>query len=150
MESLITSPSRSKLFGLPVALLERRVVFILTLLCFATVFTGTHIPPSEPLTVSEAVGDKNLHLVAYLGIGFALTYCLHCIFAWSSFPLTCLAFLLGALFGAFDELSQPYFNRCCDLNDWFADLSGLGFGISLFLFARSHLPELCQARGLHR
>ncbi len=150
MESLITSPSRSKLFGLPVELLERRVVLILTLLCFATVFTGTHIPPSEPLTVSEAVGDKNLHLVAYLGIGFALTYCLHCIFAWSSFPLTCLAFLLGALFGAFDELSQPYFNRCCDLNDWFADLSGLGFGISLFLFARSHLPELCQARGLHR
>jgi VanZ family protein len=150
MESLVTSPSKGKLFGLPVPLLERRVVLIATALCFATVFTGTHLPPSQPTTGSGTLGDKNLHLVAYLGIGFTLTYCLHCVFAWPSLSLTCLAFLLGALFGAFDELSQPYFDRCCDLNDWFADLSGLGFGISLFLFARSHLPELCQARGLHR
>jgi len=150
MDSLITSPSKDKLFGIPVPMLERRVVLIATVLCLATVFVATHIPPSEPLTVSANLGDKNLHLAAYLVIGFALTYCLHCFFSWSSFLLTCLAFLLGALLGAFDELSQPYFSRCCDLNDWFADLSGLGFGISLFQFARSHLPELCRARGLHR
>lgn len=150
MESLITSSSKGKLFGLPVHLVEQRAILIATALYIAVVFTATHIPPSEPLTFSTSVGDKNLHLVAYLGIGFALTYCLHCLIYWPSLSLSFLAFLLGALFGAFDELSQPYFNRCCDLNDWFADLSGLGFGISLFLFARSHLPELCQARGSHR
>ena len=130
--------------------LEKKAVSILTASCFLILYTLTHIPPSSGTPSDPQVGDKTLHLVAYLGIGFVLTYWMHCFFLKPTFLLACLSFGVGALFGAFDEWTQPFFDRVCDIEDWYADLSGLGFGIALFLFVRSHLPELCQARGAEK
>ena len=129
---------------------EKKAVSILTASCFLILYTLTHIPPSSGTPSDPQVGDKTLHLVAYLGIGFILTYWMHCFFLKPTFLLACLSFGVGALFGAFDEWTQPFFDRVCDIEDWYADLSGLGFGIALFLFVRSHLPELCQARGAEK
>jgi len=129
---------------------EKKAVSILTASCFLILYVLTHIPPSRSTPIASHVGDKTLHLVAYLGIGFILTYWMHCFFLKPTFLMACLSFGVGALFGAFDEWTQPFFNRVCDIEDWYADLSGLGCGIALFLFVRSHLPELCQARGAEK
>lgn len=129
---------------------ETKAVSILTASCFLILYTLTHIPPSSGTPSAPQVGDKTLHLVAYLGIGFILSYWMHCSSLKPTFLLACLSFGVGALFGAFDEWTQPFFDRVCDIEDWYADLSGLGFGIALFLFVRSHLPELCQARGAEK
>jgi VanZ family protein len=129
---------------------EKKAVSIATVACFLILYTLTHIPPSSGPQIAQQVGDKTLHLVAYLGIGFIFNYWMHCFFRQSSFLLACLSLGVGALFGAFDEWTQPFFARVCDIEDWYADLSGLGFGIALFLFVRSHLPELCQARGAEK
>lgn len=150
-ESLKTERTKGVRFKAEqIARFEKKAISILTAACFLILYTLTHIPPSSGPQIAQNVGDKSLHLVAYLGIGFILTYWMHCFFFKPSFLLACLSFGVGALFGAFDEWTQPFFDRVCDIEDWYADLSGLGFGIALFLFVRSHLPELCQARGAEK
>jgi len=54
-------------------------------------------------------------------------------------------FAIGLLIvGALDEWTQPWVNRCCDLNDWLADMTGIILGsmlVYLFLSKRQRLLE---------
>jgi VanZ family protein len=36
-----------------------------------------------------------------------------------------------AVYGAVDELTQPWAGRFCDLNDWLADIGGGAIGLAL-------------------
>jgi len=93
----------------------------------------THIP-EIPKDYEPGVGDKWEHRIGYfllaLGLGLSLS-------AWQGrLDWRRIALVIGifAIYGAFDELTQPLFGRECDLFDWLADLQG-GVAGSLLAYA---------------
>jgi VanZ family protein len=98
-----------------------RATKIVTIVYWIGIFTLTHLPPNDlPKT---QVSDKLAHFVVY-----SLLTSLIYISLWKSARP---ALLLGACvlltvlaYGAFDELTQPYFHRTCDIHDWYADALG--------------------------
>lgn len=78
--------------------------------------------------------DKLFHFGAYCGTTVLLMWCVRAgrtrrataNTEATTFGLTVLALtVLVLIYGAFDELTQPYFGRCCDIRDWFANLIGV-------------------------
>ncbi len=77
--------------------------------------------------------DKLFHFGAYCGTTLLLMWCLRSgrlgglvtdsrnLFLATAITLT----LVVLAYGAFDELTQPYFGRRCDIFDWFANLIGV-------------------------
>lgn len=96
-------------------------------------FVATHIP--SKVVPDLHVTDKVEHFAAYGllamlmgGYAWARRWCL-----WRSaiWPI-----VIGAIYGAVDELTQPYFNRACDIRDWRADVIGAVLGTAIILLAR--------------
>ncbi|MBU6327783.1 MAG: VanZ family protein [Verrucomicrobia bacterium] len=90
----------------------------------------THWPtvPSLGLAAGRLPIDKAMHLVLYAVFGALVgmtNYFQPLSFRWL---VTHLFFAL-TIFAAFDELSQPFFTRNCDLSDWIADIAGAAFGL---------------------
>ena len=71
-----------------------------------------------------------LHITAYAGLATLLTlYVLAGERAtWRKLGLV---FLILAVAGGLDELTQPPFQRTADWYDWYADLIGISFGTTL-------------------
>jgi VanZ family protein len=95
-----------------------------------TILVLTHIPQSKlPL---KQVSDKLAHFVVFTVLTALL---------WLALPapkgslvykvLVVLAVVL--IYGALDELTQPWFNRFCSLDDWFADAIGALIGVTAML-----------------
>lgn len=92
----------------------------------------THLP-EIPKEYESGLGDKSEHRIGYLllslGLGLSLSA--------QSGPLRVrhLAIVMGivAIYGAFDEMTQPLFGRNCDWYDWSADLQGGLLGTLLAL-----------------
>lgn len=85
------------------------------------IFTLTHLPPSElPKT---KVSDKFAHFTVYSLLCVLLYVCL-----WSAkrsiWRTAGLVIAIALIYGALDELTQPFFGRDCSLYDWFADAGG--------------------------
>jgi VanZ family protein len=96
-------------------------------------FVGTHIPSYQP--PGPGGFDKIEHASAYCGLAIMLSVAVAIV--WRTGAAALLAvFAIGAIYGAMDELSQLFvIGRSCDILDWFADLTGLAAGITLFSFA---------------
>jgi VanZ family protein len=109
--------------------LRRGIIAILILYWLALV-TGTHWPKLPQIGPSGF--DKVLHVSAYAGLIVLLSLS---VFwgrpaSWRQYGLIWLGL---ALFGGFDELTQPPFHRTADWYDWFADLTGLALGLLVAL-----------------
>ena len=105
-----------------------------TVLLLMAMFVGTHIP-SQGLA-SFSVSDKVLHLSAYM----ALTISVLTSWEFSTGMLRpthyFTVWLLGTIYGAFDEITQIPVGRSCDEMDWLADILGIVIGLTLFRILR--------------
>lgn len=96
---------------------------------WAILFTATHIPAPEAIAGATLDYDKLIHASAY----FLLTTLM--LIVWRR-PGGLLAgrgrLVVAAIalaYGAFDEATQPFFNRVGDLADWLADSIGVFLAI---------------------
>lgn len=93
-----------------------------------SMFVGTHLPRMPQ--AFEGQSDKVLHLVGYGG----LAVCLLANLLLSRQPTlrnVALLWLLIGGYGVFDEVTQPFVGRHCDIEDWFADMTGGAAGLLL-------------------
>jgi VanZ family protein len=98
-------------------------------------FVGTHVPV-ERVPKQAATHDKFAHIIAFglLSAMFATTWELsagrlnsrHLVRAW----------FVIALYGAFEEATQPMVGRYASFYDWLADAIGAAIGIIFFVWAR--------------
>jgi len=98
-------------------------------------FVATHIPTLD-IPPPVAYADKIVHCLAYM----ALAFC-----ALISWDLTLgslrpqhyfTVWLVGTLYGAFDEVTQIPVGRHCDALDWMADILGIVLGLTFFRLLR--------------
>jgi len=123
---------------------SRRVRLAALLCCIAAwvgAFVATHAPLPQP-PPGMHVSDKGLHFVGYFAL--AAVFWLTLLAYGKSGPVRALATgIILAVYGAFDELTQPMFNRFASVYDWLADLCGIviAVGVLQCLF-RIHLAVL--------
>lgn len=92
-------------------------------------FVLTHLP-GYPMPYHPTLTDKVGH-----GGGFALLSLLLAYVVWrvtrrfTYSGLVAIGAVL-ALYGACDELTQPYVGRSCDFFDWLADVGGIVLGLA--------------------
>jgi VanZ family protein len=108
-----------------------RAVIVLAAIYWLAMFTGTHWPKIEfgRFGAPQHV-DKVLHFSAYFGLAVLLFASVHLSGRCRSLLrlMVCVALVI-ALYGLFDEATQPYFNRVADWTDWVADLLGCATGL---------------------
>jgi len=98
----------------------------------AIVFTFTHIPQQVLPVLLQMNGlDKVLHALAYGIITFLFILSFR-VSHNSMFNLIPLSTVLA--FAAVDELTQNFVGRTASLYDWIADLAGIVFAQSIFLY----------------
>ena len=90
-----------------------------------TMLIATHIPTPEMVIGGAMEFDKLLHAGAYFVLATVLFITARRLGS-SNRLRTGLLIVFGVItYGAIDELTQPYFNRSCDLSDWIADSIGV-------------------------
>ena len=123
---------------------RRRITVLLTIalvLYWLVAFLGTHIP--IPAGVIPRGGDKVLHFAGY-AILASLLMGLRASrgpFGWYS---VLMRWMVVALYGAFDEVTQSLVGRHADVGDWCADLIGAAFGLGLVVL----LVRVCSPRSV--
>lgn len=91
-------------------------------------FFGTHLP-RIPRSLAEQ-SDKLLHFVAYGGLAVLLL-------GWRAsrrvptLQTVVMLWVLIAVYGLFDETTQPLVGRHCDFWDWIADIIGSAIGLAI-------------------
>ena len=107
------------------------IVFWMLLVYWGALFYGTHTKVPEGLLPGNS--DKFIHFWAYAGLGILLMSFRSTfgVYPWIS---VFLCWVLLALYGVFDELTQLLVNRNADLNDWLCDLAGASTGLAIVTF----------------
>ena len=122
-----------------------RLARFATVLLLLFLFVGTHYPP-HAIPRQIAAADKYAHCLAYLSLAIS---------ALTSWELTVgmllpqhyfTVWLLGTLYGAFDEVTQIPVGRHCDGLDWFSDILGIVLGLILYRLVRPLLHRLMNLR----
>lgn len=107
---------------------------IVALLSTVFVLTLTHLPHDVlPEALQQSLLDKVEHVMAYgmLMVCFALA------FRQPVRPLSLMTAALAlAVIGAFDEVTQPLFNRYASVADYASDLVGIAAVCGIFLVRR--------------
>lgn len=93
-----------------------------TALVWLGVFTLTHLPPKD--VPKTRISDKFAHFGAYALVGTLLYLCFWAS-RWSPWKAALIVVVIGCVYGAFDELTQPLVGRICDPRDWLADVAGM-------------------------
>ena len=84
-------------------------------------------PIHQPLPASDYT-DKLVHLIAFAALAFPLA---------RTGRIGLIPVFVGAsVFGGVIELIQPSFGRSADMQDWIADIAGVGLGIAFALLYR--------------
>ena len=100
-----------------------------TVACYILVAVCLTHMPKVPAGLEQG-SDKVLHCVGYF-LYASLTY----IAIGLSFPryrwAVLTVVLMFSIWAAMDEITQPYFHRDCDFNDWLADMVGVIAAVSL-------------------
>jgi VanZ family protein len=110
----------------------RRVLWVLTALYWAVIFTMTHLPPDH--LPHGPANDKLEHFGAYFVLSLMLGVTM-----WVALPpkrrlVPVIVFVVAALYGAFDEFTQIPVGRDAEFMDWCADISGAAAaGVLLFI-----------------
>lgn len=112
--------------------LRQKVTIIFLALYWPVLFTLAHIPIPQ-LVQRAGVSDKSVHFLSYLILVF---------FLWFSISFNrkvnwrragvWLVLLLMALYAVFDEISQIFVERNCDVMDLLVDMTGVFTGLAMF------------------
>jgi hypothetical protein len=112
---------------------RRQKIIIISLACYwPALFVLAHIP--IPQLVREAgVSDKSFHFLAYLILVFFLWFAISSDkkVSWRKAGVWWIL-LVVVLYGTFDEITQSYVGRSCDMLDFYANLAGSLTGLILF------------------
>jgi len=119
----------------------RYVLLAACALAWAGAFLATHLPPNDVPNLQTS--DKVLHMVGYGGLTTLLVLSLASLGRPRSARIVLAVGILLA-YGAFDELTQPAFQRTADFNDWLADAAGTAIAVAL---CETLLAILSSARG---
>ena len=99
----------------------------LTLIVTAVLTVALLWPITKPLPAPNGA-DKLVHLIAFAALAFPLA---------RTGRIGLVPVFVGACgFGGVIELIQPSFGRSADMQDWIADIAGVGLGIVLALLYR--------------
>ena len=99
----------------------------LTLIVKAVLIVAMLWPINQPTPAPNFTG-KVVHLIAFAALSFPLA---------RTGRIGLLPVFVGAsAFGGRIEVIQPSFGRSADLQDWIADIAGVGLGIVLALLYR--------------
>ena len=99
----------------------------LTLLVTTVLTVALLWPINQPLPAPDST-DKIVHLIAFAALAFPLA---------RTGRIGLIPVFFGAsVFGGLIELIQPSFGRSADMQDWIADIVGVGLGIVLALLYR--------------
>ena len=99
----------------------------LTLILTAVLIVAMLWPINQPPPAPDG-SDKVVHLIAFAALAFPLART-------GRFGLIPV-FVGASTFGGLIELIQPSFGRSADMQDWIADIAGVGLGIVLALIYR--------------
>ena len=110
----------------------RRYLDIPLTLIVTSILTVAMLWPLEAPPPAPDGSDKVVHLIAFATLSFPLSRT-------GRFGLLPV-FVAASAFGGTIELIQPTFNRSADINDWFADIVGVAFGIVCGLIYRRLRP----------
>ena len=103
--------------------LDIPLTLIVTAVLTVAMLWPIHQPPPAPDGT-----DKLVHLIAFAALAFPLA---------RTGRIGLVPVFIGAsTFGGLIELIQPTFGRNADMQDWIADVAGVGLGIVLALFYR--------------
>lgn len=94
-------------------------------------FIATHVPTPEIVVGDILNFDKVIHGGAYFILAMLMFITCRRTGVTTSLAVRLGLVTLALAYGAFDELSQPSFGRCCSLYDWFADGAGIGLALML-------------------
>jgi VanZ family protein len=112
----------------------RQVTALALAAYWIALFIGTHVPVPEGMGVGNK--DKWIHFAAYAGLAFLATMTIAWRVRGSLRGTYLLLIVVGfAMFGAFDELTQPLVHREADWFDWFADVTGVLIGTGIGVVA---------------
>ena len=99
----------------------------LTLIVTAVLTVAMLWPINQPPPGPDG-SDKMVHLIAFAALAFPLA---------RTGRIGLIPVFIGAgAFGGLIELIQPSFGRSADMQDWLADIAGVGLGIVLALLYR--------------
>jgi VanZ family protein len=98
----------------------RKAIGAICILMWMGAFTATHVPGNDIPDELVSLGKVALHGTGYLGLS---SWFILALAAYRVRPLRRAAIVVGVmmLYGAFDEKTQPYFGRSCQLGDWITD-----------------------------
>jgi VanZ family protein len=126
---------------------HRRWILLAGLALFAAALVATHLPPED--VPNLRVRDKILHLIGYFvlaGFSWAVLW----VYGAPTFRrLLALAVFLP-IWAAVDELTQPFFRRTADLDDWAADMIGCAAAIVLAQLVAAAMRRLLQGKETSR
>ena len=99
----------------------------LTVIVTAVLTVAMLWPINQPSPAPDG-SDKLVHIVAFAALAFPLA---------RTGRIGLVPVFIGAsAFGGLIELLQPSFGRSADMQDWIADIAGVGLGIMLALLYR--------------
>ena len=99
----------------------------LTLIVTAVLTVAMLWPINQPPPAPDGT-DKLVHLIAFAALAFPLA---------RTGRIGLIPVFVGAsVFGGLIEVIQPSFGRNADMQDWIADIAGVGLGIVLALLYR--------------
>jgi VanZ family protein len=104
-------------------------------------FAGTHMPRVRMPGVVVASNDKVLHLMAFAGLSFLLSWAIPTSLS-DRFRNVRWAALAAICYGAFDELTQIPVGRTADWQDLIADIIGAFIGITAYCILREVLWKI--------
>lgn len=118
---------------------SRKYIFALpAILMFIAIFISSH--QSRPFTLDLGLNwnDKILHLIGYFVFGVSLLLATVGLrYEWSNKKIIFWVLLIGAIYGASDELHQYFIpGRSCDIFDWLTDCVALIISLSLIKIIR--------------
>jgi VanZ family protein len=106
----------------------RRTCWALTAAYWVGIFVMTHLPPPVVRRMVPDIWDKLAHFLIYFGLAAALGTTLILTYPRRrSIPLWVLG--VGFVYGAIDELLQPFVRRDASVLDWVADALGVWAGV---------------------
>lgn len=102
----------------------------------------THLPKSKIPKQLTAAGDKSLHFLAFLALGFFAALAIQMHLRHRGFYAYILpTVVFGSSYAWFDEVTQPLVGRWFDLQDILADGMGLVAGMLIFEICRPFFPK---------
>ena len=119
---------------------HRRAAVAVCVTGYVAAFAATHLPLPE-LPPLPRDSDKGMHVMGYLVLGLLLQAALLANTRLAPAARAVLSVGVLAVYGAIDELTQPWVNRHASWADWIGNLVGAGIAAAGFYLATRRSAE---------